>query len=259
MQQRCEKPFQMTLKLGNILRSAQNLGLVVGLAILAFDGAFRPGAALAQPQPPTQLPTPTIRPAEPGTTAAVPPAVSTPIEGFRQARFGMPEQQVRQAILRDFPAAAGRLARSTHPREKTTVLTITTEDLLPDVGLARVSYILGYSSKQLVQINIVWTSDGRSAARDEAIVAAANSLREHFQTQYYPPDEILANRPVGENAILVFRAGQADGRMVLLLLSGVAAVGRAERKPAPPPLSLQLSYIRNHANLDIFRIERGGF
>jgi hypothetical protein len=212
---------------------------------------LRSGAALAQPQSPA-------RPAEPDAPPEVRPT-TTPVEGFRQARFGMSEQQVRQAVHRDFPAAASRLSRTTHPREKTTLLSLTVEDLLPDVGPAQISYILGYASKRLVQVNIVWTSDGRTSARDEAIVAAANTLRDHFLVQYHAADEIVANHQFGDNAILVFRAAQADGRMVLLLLAGTAAAGRANRNPAPSPLTLQLSYIRDHARPDIFRIERGRF
>ena len=171
----------------------------------------------------------------------------------------MSEQQVRQAVQRDFPAVANRLSRVTHPREKTTVLTLTAEDLLLDAGPARISYILGYASKRLVQVNIVWTGDGRTAARDEAIISAANALRDHLLTQHHPPDEIVANHQVSDDAILVFRAAQADGRMVLLLLTGTAAAGRVNRSPARPPLALQLSYIRDHAHPDIFRIERGRF
>jgi hypothetical protein len=192
--------------------------------------------------------------------ATTSPVATGSIEGFRGARFGMSEQLLRQAIRRDFPAAASRLSRTTHPREKTTVLTFVVEDLLPDAGPARISYILGYASKQLIQVNIVWTSDGRTTARDQALVEAANALRNHFQAQYHPPDEIVANYPIGEHAILVFRARQPSGRMLLLLLSGVGAAGRAAADGASaPPLSLQLSYIADYANPDVFRIERGRF
>ncbi len=243
-------PVRVESKRVSVGRRGQVLGAIACLAAASANKLFRSDAALAQPQspaPPTEL----------GATADVRP-VTTPIEGFRQARFGMSEQQVRQAIQRDFTAAASRLSRTTHPREKTAVLTLTAEDLLPDVGPAQISYILGYASKQLVQINILWMSDGRTAARDEAIIAAANTLRDHFLTQYHTPDEIVANHQVGENAILVFRAAQADGRMVLLLLSGIATARRADRNPAPP-LTLQLSYIRDHAHPDVFRIDRGRF
>jgi hypothetical protein len=244
-------PVRVEWKRVSVRRRTQALGAIACLAAASSGKVLRSGAALAQPQPPAQPP-------EPGATADAPPA-TTPVEGFRQAHFGMSEQQVRRAIQRDFPAAASRLSRTTHPRERTTVLTVTVEDLLPDVGPAQVSYILGHASKQLVQVNIVWASDGRTAARDEAIIATANILRDHFLAQYHAPDQIVANRQIGENAILVFRAAQADGRMVLLLLSGAAAAGRADRNPAPPPLTLQLSYVRDHTRPDIFRVERGRF
>jgi hypothetical protein len=127
----------------------------------------------------------------------------------------MTEQQVRQAIQRDFPTAAGRISRTTHPRERTAVLSVAVDDLLPGGGPAQVSYIIGHASKQLVQVNVVWTGDGRTEERDEAIVAAANALRDYFMARHGPPDEVVANRQVADNAILVFRAAQADGRMVL--------------------------------------------
>ena len=172
----------------------------------------------------------------------------------------MTEPEVRQAIQRDFPAAARRLSRTTHPSEKTTVLAVTVDGLLPDAGSAQLSYILGYASKRLVQVNIVWVSDGRSTARDDAIVAAANTLRDHFQAQHQsPPDKVLMNQQVGESAFIVFRATQPDRRMVAVVLSGVAAAGRTDRTPAPPPLTLQLSYVRDHEKPDVFRIERGRF
>jgi hypothetical protein len=227
-------------------RTALACALVASVA-----AALLPVAAPGQPPP-----------APPAPAGEAAPAASAPIEGFRQARFGMTEQQVRQTVRRDFPAAAARLSRSTHPREKTTVLALTVEDLLPDAGPARISYILGYASKQLVQVNIVWASDGRTAARDEGIVEAANLLRDHFRAQHRaPPYEVVENLRIGDNAILVFRAKQADGRMVLLLLTGAPASRRAEpgAAPVPPPLTLQLSYIRDHVRPDIFQIERGRF
>ena len=69
------------------------------------------------------------------------------IEGFREARFGMNDEQVRQAIHKDFPAATGKVASAIHPSEKTIVLSVTVTDLLPHTGNARISYNLGYRSK----------------------------------------------------------------------------------------------------------------
>ena len=101
------------------------------------------------------------------------------VDGFRQARFGMSEEQVHQAIRNDFPALAAKLTSAVHPSEKTTVLSLTVADLLPHTSSARVSYIFGYRSKKLIQINIIWASDG-STASDETVVGTANSLRDYF-------------------------------------------------------------------------------
>jgi len=205
------------------------------------------------PQGETEQSTLKDRPAAP----VGPPAT---VDGFRQALFGMSEEQVRQAVRKDFPAAMTKITSAVHPSEKTTVLSLTVADLLPNTGSARVSYIFGYRSKKLIQINIVWTSDG-STAGDEAVVGAANSLRDYFTSQNYKPDSAVANRQLAENTILVFRANDLQGRMVLLVLSGVAAAAHHEEKkgPRPPPLTLELSYILDAAHPDVFRIAKGQF
>jgi hypothetical protein len=186
-----------------------------------------------------------------------PPAL---IDGFRNARFGMSEEQVRQAVRKDFPAAAAKLRSAVHPTEKTTVLSIGATDLLPNTGTARISYIFGYRSNKLIQINVVWASDG-STAKDEAIVAAANPLRDYFIAQQYNPDSVVANRQFDDNTIVAFRANDIQGRTVLLVLSGASAAARSEDKKQPqaPPLTLKLSYILDAAHPDIFRIAKGQF
>jgi len=182
------------------------------------------------------------------------------IEGFRQARFGMNEEQVKQAIRKDFPEAAGKLAHAIHPTEKTTVLSLTVADLLPHSGNARISYILGHRSRKLGQVNIVWSSDG-STAGDETIVGTANSLRDYFSAENFKPDSVVANHQLAPDAILVYRASDEQKRTILLVLSGVAAAARVEDKkaPKPPLLSLELSYIEDPAHPDVFRMGRGQF
>jgi hypothetical protein len=182
------------------------------------------------------------------------------IEGFRQARFEMSEEQVRQAIRKDFPGAAARLTVAIHPSEKTTVLSLSVTDLLPHTGNARISYILGYRSKKLAQINIVWTSDGTDAG-DETVVGIANSLRDYFATSNFKPDSVVVNHQLPAGGILVFRGSDAQNRTVLLILSGAAASARPEEKKARkmPPLSLELSYIEDAAHPDIFKISKGQF
>jgi hypothetical protein len=191
--------------------------------------------------------------------AEQPQGAPASIDGFRQALFGMSEEQVRQVIRKDFPAT-GKISSAVHPSEKTSVLSATVSDLLPNSGNARISYIFGYRSKKLIQVNVVWTSEG-NAASDETLVGTANSLRDYFASQNYKPDSVVANRQLAENTIVVFRASDLQGRMVLLVLSGVAAATRDEEKKGPraPPLTLELSYIEDAAHPDVFKIGKGQF
>jgi hypothetical protein len=198
---------------------------------------------------------------QPGQDQPKPPAgPPAQIEGFRKARFGMSEEQVRQAIRKDFPAATAKLTIMVHPSEKTTVLSLSVADLLPHTGNARISYILGYRSKKLSQVNIVWTSDG-TAAGDETVVGLANSLRDYFTSEKFKPDSVVVNHQLAADVILVFRGSDDQSRTVLLLLSGVAASARSEEKksPKPPPLTLELSYIEDPAHPDVFKIGKGQF
>jgi hypothetical protein len=189
-----------------------------------------------------------------------PVELPTAIEGFRQARFGMTEEEVRAAIRNDFPAAAGSLTSAVNPSEKTIVLWLVATDLLPHTGKAHISYIFGYHSKKLIQVNVLWWSD-RSVADDEAIVGTANSLRDYFAAENFRADSVVANRQLAANTILVFRAGDDRKRTVLLVLSGVAATARpaAKNAPRPPPLTLELSYIEDAAHPDVYRIGKGQF
>jgi hypothetical protein len=188
-----------------------------------------------------------------------PPGPPATVDGFRTARFGMTEEQIRQAIGKDFPGSVGKLKKITHPSEKTTVLSLPASDLLPHTGTAQISYILGYKSKKLIQINVVWRSDGNDES-DQTLVGTANALRDYFAAQSYKPGTIVANRQLNENSIVVFRGADAQDRIVLVLLNGAAGAARkGEKQPPPPPLAVELSYTADAANPDVFRIGKGQF
>jgi hypothetical protein len=226
---------------------------LASLAIARIAAAASPAGAIDRPAITNEAQTGGIAP-QPAT-----PNAAATIEGFRDARFAMSEQQVRAAIRSDFPAAASSLTSTVNPSEKTTVLSLVVPDLLPHTGKAHISYIFGYRSKRLIQVNILWSSD-RSAAGDEAIVGAANSLRDYFVSENFRPDSVVANRQLAPNTILVFRGSDDQKRTILLVLSGVAATARADDRKVPrPPLTLELSYIEDAAHPDVFKISKGQF
>jgi hypothetical protein len=230
--------------------------LVLYGSVLTLLASF--GFAAAQTAAPDKAPSKTESDQRKAPEQAI-AGPSATVDGFRAARFGMTEEQVRQAIGKDFPGSLGKLKKRTHPSEKTTVLSLPVSDLLPHAATAQISYILGYKSKKLIQINVVWRSEG-SDESDQSLVGAANSLRDYFAAQNYKPGTVVANRQLNENAIVVFRGADAQDRIVLVLLNGAAGAARKdEKQPPPPPLSLELSYIADPANPDVFRIGKGQF
>src|SRR5881394_2384805 len=78
------------------------------------------------------------------------------VEGFRSARWGMTDAQIKAAIRKDFNLGPEAVQSEENPSERTAVLSVTVPDLLEGAGKARVSYILGHTTKKLIQVNIVW-------------------------------------------------------------------------------------------------------
>ena len=58
---------------------------------------------------------------------------------------------------------------------------VTVRDLMPDTGTARVEYILGYQTRKLIQVNVIW---GDEKAKDQtdsnALVTAGTRLERYF-------------------------------------------------------------------------------
>lgn len=78
------------------------------------------------------------------------------VSGFRDARFGMTEQEVRASVVKTLGVKPADIVSSANPIEGTTVLTIKVALLDPVPGPAQVAYILGYGSKKLIQVNVIW-------------------------------------------------------------------------------------------------------
>jgi hypothetical protein len=193
--------------------------------------------------------------------AAVPLARATPaaeakVEGFRSALFGMTEAQLRQAIHKDFPGAGDKIASELNAAERTTVLMIHVPDLIPGTGKARVSYIIGYATKKLIQVNVNWAAEPKSTAGTESLVGAANLLRNYFLAGGYRSDTIVANQQM-PNGYVVFRGLDVHSRMVILVLTGATATPPADEKA--PPVGLQLSYILDPEHPDVYQVPKGQF
>src|SRR5438309_7713631 len=76
------------------------------------------------------------------------------VAGFRDARFGMSEQEVRTVITKTLGVKAADITSGANPVEGTNVLTARVPALDPVPGPAQIAYIFGYSSKKLIQVNV---------------------------------------------------------------------------------------------------------
>ncbi len=184
---------------------------------------------------------------------------SASVEGFRSARFGMTEDQVRKALMKDFDMAEDDIGRSINSLEKTTSLVVNVDGIIPDSGRAVVGYIFGYESKRLIQVNIIWGGDDAQVTAAN-LVATANILRRYFLEQGFPKDTLISNAPLKDGSVLVFRGIDDQGRVALLKLNvqqGQSAEG--EGATAGQSVSLHLNYIFDPKNPDVFQIEAGAF
>lgn len=221
------------------------------------------------PDPVTPNPAAAAGVAEDGRRAAAPPVSASGgsaspyhLTGFRSAAFGMTEEQVRKAIEKDFALPGKDIVRSSNSTEKTTGLEIAVDNLLPSGGMAKIGYIFGYQSHTLIQINISWGALAGTGVSAGALIEAANQLRRYLFGIGYRPETIVANTPLADGTIMIFRGLDADDRAAAVVLSGVPLVpnDKAKDNPAPTtPPSLQLSYISAPRNPDIFRIKPGQF
>lgn len=191
--------------------------------------------------------------ANPAPTGSLPSGSSTEavhVGGFRSAKWGMTEAALKKAISSEFNIPADALKSIPSPVERTTVVAITVPELLEGAGAARISYILGYASKKLIEVNIEWGTPIDPQAKPEMVLAAANQLRDLFLRSGYAAGTITTSGRGSDGSVIVF-SGQdaAQHTTVLRLLQTPGSV----KEKQPPMTALFLAYVMDSRNPDIFR------
>jgi hypothetical protein len=219
-------------------RVALLLRLMFAVAVLAFCAQY--DNASAQDQPPYT------------------------VSGFRDARFGMSEQDVRAVVVKDFGLKPADITSSVNPVEGTTVLSAKVASLDPAPGPATIAYILGYTSKKLIQINVAWGDQSSAGADPNAMIAAGTRLERYFAGFSWNKDTTRAGIPVGPNTVVLFSGVDSNNGAVRLILDGVKyqmeREGKESTSPDPKgPPRLLINYIVNADNPDVAKIEKGKF
>ena len=179
------------------------------------------------------------------------------IDGFRSAKFGMGEADVRAAMIKDFNAKPDAIKAQDNASELTHSILMSVPELLPNGGTAELSYVFGYKSKSLIQVGAVWSKGTDAAITPEKLFSNANILRAHFMGEGFKPDSIAVNMPVA-GGIVMFRGSDAKDRSVILLLQGTFE-NKDNDQRVLTPTSLLLFYVADAKSPDIFKLPPGQF
>lgn len=156
--------------------------------------------------------------------------------GFRSARFGMTEAEVRAAISRDFGVPPGKPITTTDRTTGRQILLLRLSSIEPGPGLATLAYVLEAKSSRLTAVNITWSE---ATGEEPRLISAAAMLAADFLGRTWKPFTTARGIPVGPRSLIVFAGGDEQGAGVELRLDGVpyARSGKvgasAENKTAP--------------------------
>ena len=228
---------------------------MVAAAPALAQAPTRPKAAVT-PKPAATVATPEVA-AAPADAATADDRTKAIVEGFRTARFGMNEADVRAAISKDFGAKPDAIKTQDNPAELTHSLLVTVPDLLPNGGTAEVSYVLGYKSKTLIQVGAVWSKASDAAITPERLFSNANILRAHFMSEGFKPETVAVNTPIN-GGLLMFRGSDARDRSVMLLLQGSFET-KENNQRVLTPTGLLLFYVADAKSPDVFKLPPGQF
>ncbi|MGH7120479.1 MAG: hypothetical protein ACREFP_16070 [Acetobacteraceae bacterium] len=231
------------------------LVLVLGLASVAPSASAQTGS---QAPPEAAGSGATAAPSRTAVPLPPPAAPGPAIIGFRSARFGMTEAAVRAAIADDFRLPSSAVRRSQNPVDRTTILAVRVADLAPGTGRAVVSYVFGYRSHALIEVNIVWSKAGDPHLTPEQLTVIGARLQAYFSAEGFPRARSAINVPLPDG-LLLFRTIDAAGRAIALVLSGSIKNEAKSGKRVLTPTALSLAYAVDAAHPDVFRLKKGSF
>ena len=200
--------------------------------------------------------------ARPAAKAA--PAAKTPflIKGFRSARWGMSEAEVRAAIAQDFKPADGAISAFDNPAEKTHVVAVHLDGLAPAPGAVNITYIFGATSQKLIHVNVVW-STGPTPTRPERDQMAAGGveLSKYFMDQAWRAGATGAGAAPDASYFIFFQGADPQGSAVELRGAGISIVLKKGDAPSQPtgPATLRLAYYATTGASDTAAIKPGSY
>ncbi len=183
---------------------------------------------------------------------------STEVTGFRSARFGMTEAEVRAAITRDFGVQDKDVTVAENPIERTKVISLFAPDLVPRGGRAQVTYVMGFQWRRLIQVTVTWSNASDARITPQVLTANSELLQAHLRRGGYRSETVATDVPLGKNGLVVFRGADRKGHMTQLTLTGTTEEDRNGNRILTPK-QLQLFYVADPVRPDVFKLKPGLF
>jgi hypothetical protein len=210
---------------------------------LAPEAIIRPDAAMAQG----------LR-SEPGYE----------VLGFRDARFGMTEAEVRLSAKTSFRVDDGDMTLNTNPIDGTAKLIVHVRMLESGLGEGRVEYFFGYKQHKLFQVNVMWGADGNPQPSNNALIAGAARLQRYFLGFGWANRSVRTGVAIDDRSVLLFSGADGKGRTVSLVIDDVqyqlGPNGLVRLMPERLyPTTVTISYTDEGSAPDVRNIARGEF
>lgn len=231
-----------------ILPVLASLTTLTGSPVATAQTAPKPPAA--NPPAPKQGPAPT--------------SAAFRVEGFRSAKFGMTQDEVKAAIGKDFTLPTSAITATQNPIDGTSALSVKVTHLDPGPGAAGITYVFGASKKTLIHINVAWASSAAPTVDERKdIITAALRLAVYFKGQAWPANRTITGAALPGNIVLIFEGVDDAGGGVEVSTTGVPvqmADPKAPKLPEPTgPAQLKVAYSANHDHPDLIKIPPGAF
>lgn len=185
------------------------------------------------------------------------------VAGFRDARFGMTEFEVRQRARASFGIDDDRMTLTADPVSRAARLIVHVQDLEPGLGEGRVEYLFGYTHHRLFQVNVVWGLDTNPPLSNDAALAGALRLQRYFLGLTWAIRSVQTGILLDDRAILLFSGVDGRNRAVTVTLENARyerVFGNIRLVPeASVPTILTVSYMDGGRAGDVDRIDRGEF
>jgi len=180
------------------------------------------------------------------------------VTGFRSAKFGMSDPEVRAAMVKDLKITAADIHETENPTEHTHVLVATVPSLAPLEGKVEIAYVFGFKTHKLIQVGATWRTALDAKVTPDVLVANANTLQSLFLSQGYKPGTITTNGTLATGGLLVFRGEDEKKHSTILILQGKTTAG-ANGSQTLAPEALVLLYVENTETPDAMKIAPGQF